>query len=313
MIMNNFLIEANDNILLKEKINELIIKNNFNNVEVNNYDIEEEELVNALEDLDTYGLFSEKKVVIINNIESLNIDNYSNQFKHLLKYLNDSNENNLLIITSKKLNNTKKLTKELKKRVEFITPTLNIKDYIKKELKDYKISSGVINEIASSSDEDITKIYNECQKLKNYKFNEKEITAEDVHILVIKKQKDITNLTFEFVRKLAQKDKKEALIIYKELEENNIEPIQLLGLIASQIRIIYQVKLLSKKNLSDEEITNTLGEKSSYRIKKTKELINFYSEKELLNLMKKLSDIDLKIKTTDVDSKFLIELLILNI
>ncbi len=309
----NYLIESSDSLSLKKKINELIEKNNFQDISINNYDLEEVELSVPLEDLDTYGLFSTKKIIIMNNIENLNVDTCKSDYNHLINYLDNPNQDNLLIITAKKLNNTKKLTKELKKKMEFIPISLNGVDYAKQELKGYKLENGVIRKLIDYCKEDITKIHNECKKLKNYRYQEKEIKLADIDQLVIKKQEDITELTFEFVRKLAIKDKKNALKIYKELEENEIEPISLVGLLASQIRIIYQVKVLDKKRLSNEEIASTLKEKSSYRIKKTQELINYYTEDELLALMQKLADIDLKIKTTDVDGRFLIELFILNI
>ena len=133
----------------------------------------------------------------------------------------------------------------------------------------------------------------------------------DIELLLVKKQGDITNLTFEFIRSLAERDKAKVLKIYQELENNNIEPISMLGLLASQLRIIYQVKVLSNKRLSNQEIAEILNEKP-YRIQKTKELINYYTENELLKLMKKLSEVDLNMKTTDVNTKFLLEIFIIN-
>jgi len=310
---NNYLIECEDKVLLNNKINEIIRNNKFSDTPINSYDLEEQELKSPLEDLDTYGLFSNKKIIIINNIDNLNIDMYKEDYKHLLKYLENYNKDNLLIMTSKKLNNTKKLTKELKNKANYQTITINEIDYTKKLLKDYKLSPGVVRKIVEYCNNDITKISNECEKLKNYKISSKEITLNDIELLLIKKQSDITNLTFELIKLIATKDKKNALKVYKELEENEIEPISLIGLIASQIRIMYQVKILSKKYLSDNEITEILKEKSSYRIKKTKELINYYTEDELLKLMRKLADIDLKIKTTDLNAKFSLELFIINL
>ena len=105
------------------------------------------------------------------------------------------------------------------------------------------------------------------------------------------------------------KDKKEALKKYKELLSYDIEPLSIIGLLASQIRIIYQVKLLEKRNLRDKEIANILEEKSDYRITKTRELTRLYSEEELLKLMQELSEMDLKLKTNDVDGKSLLEYL----
>ena len=124
---------------------------------------------------------------------------------------------------------------------------------------------------------------------------------------------DSTELTFAFSRSLAEKDKKRALEQYFKLLNYNIEPLSIIGLIASQIRIIYQVKVLEKQRLSNDEIASMLGEKNSYRIKKTKELTRYYSEDELLELMKTLADMDYKLKTTDSDPNNLIELFILNL
>ena len=131
--------------------------------------------------------------------------------------------------------------------------------------------------------------------------------------MVVKKLGDERDLTFAFSRSLAERDIKNSLLKYHELLNYNIEPLSIIGLLASQIRIIYQVKLLEKNRLSDREIADTLGEKSDYRIKKTRELTRLYSEDELLGLMQKLSDMDYKIKTTDVDGKNLIEMFIINI
>ena len=124
---------------------------------------------------------------------------------------------------------------------------------------------------------------------------------------------DSKDLTFAFTRCLAGRDRREALNKYKELLSYNIEPLGIIGLLASQIRIMYQVKVLEKKNLSNREIANILEEKSDYRISKTRELTRFYSEEELLKLMQDLQNIDMQCKTTDVDPNFLIELFILNI
>ena len=94
--------------------------------------------------------------------------------------------------------------------------------------------------------------------------------------------------------------------------EYNIEPLRILGLLGSQIRIIYQVKLLDSRGMRDKDIASTLGEKE-FRVKKTRELIGLYTNQELLGLMKKLADIDLKIKTTDIDPNTEIELFIVNL
>ena len=311
--MDSYLIESIDSLSLKKERDNLIKENNFLDAEISIYDLEEVEIENALEDLDTYGFLSSKKVIVIQNIESIKYDDYKKDIDHLFKYIDNPNSDNLLIIEARKLNNTLKITKELKKKCKYILVEFNSKDYIKTTLKDYKIDNLTINLLDEYCQSDITKIDGECSKLMNYKSDTKTITKEDIEEMVVKKLGDERDLTFAFSRSLAERNIKEALLKYHELLNYNIEPLSIIGLLASQIRIIYQVKLLEKNRMSDREIADTLGEKSDYRIKKTRELTRLYSEDELLNLMQKLSDMDYKIKTTDVDGKNLIEMFIINI
>ena len=311
--MNNYLLETNDFTALKTEIDKIIKKEKFTDALTSTYDAKELQLENALEDLDTYGFLSDKKVIIINNIDGINQEDEEKNLKHLYKYLENPNPDNLLIITASKLNNTLKVTKELKKKMNYSSVEINPENFIKNELKDYTLETGVIKLLVEYCKNDITKIENECKKLKTFNYETKKISKSDIEELVIEKLGDEQELTFSFSRSLAEKNKKEALRKYKELLDYQIEPIAIVGLLASQIRIIYQVKTLSNQNLSPYDIAKMLGEKSDYRIKKTKELIRYYSEQELLDLMKTLSDMDIQMKTTDIDPNSLIELFILNI
>lgn len=310
--MNNYLIESIDFLSVQNEIAEIIKKTNFSSSAISSYDIEESTLESALEDLDTYSFLTDKKVIIIKNIESINQEENKKDLEHLYKYLKNPNPDNLLIISSKKLNNTLKMTKELKKLCTFIQTSTNPIDFIKEELKDYKLETGVINLLCEYCKDDITKLKNECIKLKNYKLKEKNISKKDIEEMCIEKLGDATELTFSFTRSLAERNKKEALLKYKELLDYNIEPLNIVGLLASQIRIMYQVKVLTEQNMTTNQIADTLKEKP-FRITKTIELMRYYSKSELLNLMKSLEKIDIQIKTTDIDPNSLLELFILNV
>ena len=310
--MNSYLLETEDLITREHIVKDIIEKENFQDANVSIYDLEDNRIENALEDLDTYGLLSNKKIIIIRNIENISEDQ-KDDLEHLYRYMENPNPDNLLIIECKKLNHTTKLAKELQNRCKIIEGNLSAKLFIKELLKGYKYNPEVINLIEEYSLGDMTRIENECNKLKNYRSNEKTITTEDVKELVVKKLDDPKDLTFSFTRSLALKEKKEAIKKYKELLTYQLDPLSIIGLLGSQIRIIYQVMILAKKKLSDSEIAKQLEEKSEYRIKKTRELIPYYTEDELRNLMQKLSEIDYKIKTTDSDQESEIENFILNI
>ena len=308
---NNYLLESVDYLSIQNEIADKISKHNFQNSAISIYDLDETSIENALEDLDTYSFLTSKKVIIIKGIENIDQELYKKDINHLYRYLENPNPDNLLIITSKKLNNTLKITKELKKKCTYIAVSMDASDLIKKELTGYKITPATINLLIDYCKNDITKLKNECSKLKNYKLNEKEITKQDIEEICIEKLSDSTELTFAFSRTLAERNKKDALLKYKELLSYNIDPLNIVGLLASQIRIMYQVKVLEEKNMRSNEIASILNEKP-FRIQKTAELTRYYTKKELLELMIRLQEIDIKIKTTDTEPNSLIELFILN-
>ena len=309
--MDSYLIESIDFLSFQKEIDKLIKEKKFLDASIDTFDLEEVPLENALEDLDTYGFLSSKKVIILTNIENLKYDENKKDLEHLFKYIKNPNPDNLLIIYSHG-NNTLKTIKELKKICKVIEVNISIKDYIKNTFKNNKIDFKAINMLEEYCLGDFTKVVSECEKLKNYKYDDKVITIDDIDTLVMKKLGDSRDLTFAFSRSIAEKDKKTALKNYKELLEYNIEPLSIIGLLASQIRIIYQVKLLEDKGMRDKEIADTLSEKE-FRIKKTRELTRLYSKDELLMLMQELSNMDYRLKTEDIDGNSLIELFILNI
>jgi len=310
--MNSYVIETTDSYLLQITEKKIIKDNNFEDSEYSIYDLEEETLENALEDLDTYNFLSTKKTIIIRNIDILKYDENKKDLEHLFKYIQNPENDKLLIIEVKKLDNKTKIAKELKGKCKIIIPEVNSKTYIKNELKDYKVSQDTINLLDEYCSNDFNKIKNECNKLKNYKYLEKEINKSDIEDIVVKKEIDSKETVFQFTRAIAERNIKKSLQLYKELVAQNNDAIGILGLLGSQFRIIYQVIILEDKNMSDKEIAKTLDEKE-FRIKKTRELTRLYTKDEVLKLIIKLADIDYKIKTTDIDGNTQIELFILNI
>lgn len=309
--MYNFLIENEDFLLVEKQEEELIKKNDFINSLKSIYDLEEVPLANALEDLDTYSFFSPKKIIIIRNIEVLKYDEYKESFDHLFKYLDNPSSLNLLIIEAKKLDNKTKISKELKKKCNIIKTEINTKSYIKQKFKDFDIGQDAINILDEYCLGDISKLDNECNKLINYKWDEKLITKEDIIKLVQKKEEESRELTFEFTKALASKDKSSALLLFRKLLKADDNALGIIGLLASQFRIVLQVKLLDERRLTSKDIAHMLDE-NDYRIKKTMELTPLYSEKEISDLIIALEDIDLQTKTTDTSPKSLIEMFIIN-
>lgn len=305
---NNYLLVYDNYYLFQEKLKDIISSTKFENASITNYDLEEEDLYNALLDLDTYSFLTEQKVIIIKNINLLE-DNQDT--KHLLKYLDNPNNDNLLILTTTKFNATKKINKELKKKTNYIKLETDLNKEIKNILQGYEVEAGVITKLIEYSNNNIDIIKSECDKLKQYKFDTKKITKEDVETIVIKHIGESTQIVFDLIKDIAIKDKKRAIIKYEKLKKYNVDDIALIGLLESQLRLMIQIIMFSEKNYSNKDIATTLNI-HPYRIEKTKELLRYSNKKDICNMIKNLSNIDYKIKSGQIDNKDAIFMYIIN-
>ena len=305
---NNYLLVYDNYYLFQEKLKDIISSTKFENASITNYDLEEEDLYNALLDLDTYSFLTEQKIIIIKNINLLE-DNQDT--KHLLKYLDNPNNDNLLILTTTKFNATKKINKELKKKTNYIKLETDLNKETKNILQGYEVESGVITKLIEYSNNNIDIIKSECDKLKQYKFDTKKITKEDVETIVIKHIGESTQIVFDLIKDIAIKDKKRAIIKYEKLKKYNVDDIALIGLLESQLRLMIQIIMFSEKNYSNKDIATTLNI-HPYRIEKTKELLRYSNKKDVCNMIKNLSNIDYKIKSGQIDNKDAIFMYIIN-
>ncbi len=310
--MNSYLINSSSISLIDKKINELINENNYNEALINNYDLEEDSITSLLEDADTISFLTPTKVIIGKNLSNNNLNDDS--LNYLNKYLDNPNENVLLIFTTNKLDTRKKAIKEFISKLTSINIDTNIKtkDIIKEIFKDYKVEYQVISLIESYYSDNLERLINECEKLKLAYIDDKNITYKEAINLLVKPLNRQDNLTFDLIRFIALKDKREALTTYQEMLNYDIEIYALLGLLESQYRLLYQVKILNKKGISNNDIASIL-EVHPFRIKKTLELIRYYSLKEIRKLIRNLADIDFKIKSGVYENNIIIDLLILNI
>lgn len=306
--MNNYLIEYNEVYLLNNKIDELINKG-FKDGSKSIYDLEEETLDNALNDLDTYSFLTEKKIIIVKNINKLEDDKFT---KHLMKYLDNPNNDNLLILTTNKLNMTKKINKELKNKTNYLKLEANLEKEIKTMLKGYKIDKTCIDMLIEYSNNNIDIIKTECDKLIAYKEEDKTITKNDIEKIVVKHLGDSNNLVFDLVKYVASKDKRRALEKYEKLKEYSIDDIALTGLLESQLRLMVQVNMLMKEHYLKDQIAQILSQ-HPYRIQKTMELVRTISSKELTKLIQNLSEMDYKIKSGKISSKDQMLMYIINL
>ena len=308
--MNNYLIKSNAISLIDKKIEELIKEKGFDSSSVTTYDLEEDSITSLIEDADTISFLTPNKVIIGKNLSNNNLD--EKNLKILSKYLDNPNSDVLLILVTTNIDARKKIVKEVINKLSLVNISTDTKALVKDILKGYDVEYRVINLLEEYYSEDLERLISETKKLALAFINTKKITYKDALELLVKPLNKQDSLAFDLVRVIALKDKKKAVNIYNELLSYNIESYALFGLLESQYRLLYQVKVLNKRNISYNDMASIL-EVHPFRVKKTLELVRYYTLKEIRKLLKNLSDIDFKIKRGVYENNIIIDLLILNI
>lgn len=237
-------------------------------------------------------MFLKKKVITVTNpifLEEKIPDNFP--IKSFLKYMKNPSDNILIFIT-KKVNNRLKLTSEI---LNYFT-LIKIKEispfaFLKENIQGYKMDSSLISYFLNKVGTDFHNIFQEIEKLKIYKIKTKEILKEDIDLIT---NSNIEANIFDLIEAIIKKDKKKSYQLYNHFISNGTEIFQILILLASQIRLIYNVKTLA--NFDDFSISQIL-EVKEYPVKLARSRGYSYSKQELLHLLYELSLMDEDIKS----------------
>ena len=283
-----YLIEGDNSFLINNEINKIM---NNKDLDIINIDLENKTIDDVIETLDTYDMFGNLKLVIVTNPLFLNNVVESFPIEKFLKYLNNPSDN-ILVIISNKINKRLKLVKDIINYFNYIElKELNIYDFIKNNLDNYKMDNITINYFLSRVGKDYHTIENELDKLKLLKSDTKLITKEDINLIC---KKNIQDSIFDLIDAILLKQKDKVIDLYNHFINNGTEVFGILVLLSNQIRLIYNVKVLS--NLRDSDIANILDVKE-YPVKLARGKGLRYSKKELLDILYNLGSIDEDIKS----------------
>ena len=310
--MKNYLIISDDKVTIDNNIEKILKEINFDIKDTIKYDMEQTSLEDVIEELNTYGLFSENKVVILNSCSFLSTNKKRGIIPQddelLIKYINDPNPLNTLIIICDKPDDRKKVNKLLKQKFILIEETLNIKEKIKNALGEFKMDDRTIDYLISYLNNDNTKILNEINKLKLYKDTDNVITKDDIDKIVVR---ELTDDIFTLINLIVKKDIKNAINLYKELTSRGEDITKIVIMLNDQFRLIYISKILVSDGKNKDDIASTL-KVHPYRIKLAIEESYNYTEKELLSYLNRLGSIDIGIKTGDITQEYAFEMFLLS-
>ncbi len=311
----NYLLYGQEQFLIDKEVKNIISKSNIEEINISKYDLEFNTIKEILEDANTISLFDNNKLIIVENafIFSRTSSKKIDDIDLLEEYLKNSNQNTIIIFidNQEKIDNVKKIVKLI--HSNGIIKEFNKEKYITKTVKtmfdDYKINNSDIEYFIKRVGNNLEIIYQEIEKLKIYKIDDKKITREDIDNICIE---FIDVDIFKFVDDIINKNKKNAIKTYKELLKINEEPIKIIALIASKFRLMYQASTLTRKGYTEENISEILGV-HKYPVHLAITTGYKYNPKVLLNYLDLLADLDIGIKTGTKDKELALELFILSL
>ncbi len=312
----NYLFYGEEQLLINNEIEKMINDNKIDDFNISKYNLEETLLKDIIEDANTTSLFSDKKLIIVDNsyIFIRTTKKVIEQDTDLLmEYLNNANPDTIIvfIINNDKLDSVKKICKLMKEKgsiKEFNTPT-NINNYVSKLFDDYKIDNNNINLLTKRVGNNLNILKEEIDKLKLYKIDDKTINKEDIINLT---NKNIDLNIFTFIDNIINKNKNDALNTYKEMLKLNEEPIKIIIMLANKFRLMYQACELSKKGFPIDDIATKLNAKR-YPVQLALEKGYRYDSEVLLHHLDELANLDSNIKMGLVDKEIALELFILKL
>jgi DNA polymerase-3 subunit delta len=177
------------------------------------------------------------------------------------------------------------------------------------EKKGGQINAAAVETLAAFVGNDLRLLDQEIEKLVVYVNQARPISEDDVRLLVSYVQE--ANI-FEMVDALGQRDGQRAAKLLHQLLDGGEHPLRLLGMIVRQFRIMIQVKELTGRGLSQQDIAGRLRLHRFVVKKAVAQAMNFSME-QLEAIYRKLLETDVAIKTGQMDEVLALDMLVVGL
>ncbi len=310
-----YVLYGEEHYLLKKELQRIIDKHLNFEKEMNTvtYDASKSSIEEIIADAQTIPFFSDYKVIVVNHCSFLSGSNDTSIDVDVLNnYMDSPNESTVLVLLCEqaKLDSRKKIVKRLQKeatvkhyallsehdRDKFIQQE-SAKRNIRFERDGYQT---FCYRIGFSCD----RIISELEKLS---LLGQSLRSEDVKALVTR---PLDDNVFDVFQAIISKNVKRAYQYWLDFDAQNIDPIALIAMLASQYRFLHQVKILQLSGASKSEIASQL-QAHPYRVEKTMQSCRFVKEDEISITLNELAQLDQDIKAGRIDKKFGFEMFIL--
>lgn len=292
-----YIIEGEEELFIKNKIEEICKKDDSEIIKLdgNNKDFSIQNLLNFCLG---NSLFAQKTVVLVKDAPFLVKKYEDNQLEPLLHYVNNPvNETDLVFYSfENKLNGKLKAYKAISKNAEVCKfdsyDYKNFSTLVNQYVNKYKliINNDAIYALNTICKRNATLLNQNIQILSNYPG----LITTDVISKLCTASDD--NNAFDLINAITAKDISKAILIERKMINDNDSIMSIIGLLASQLRFLYQLSYFNSigKNRNEIiEITNC----SEIRYKMSLDTLRNLKQKQIIELLYELSKLDIKCKT----------------
>ncbi len=290
--------------------NAILISNQEMNFDI--FEGRDIDINNIIDSADTLPFMSDKRFVIVKDSE-LFFNNRKNDTERMKQYLKDMPQNTCILFIENEIDKRNKLYKAVNTIghcIEFVSPKENeLVAWLQKEFKNNNkiIETKTAIYMLRNIGTDMEFLINEIQKLVAYKYNQSDITKEDIDLICTK---SLEARIFDMLNAMGNKNMQKALEIYNNMITLKEAPIKILIMIIRQFRLLIQVKYLLIQGYKPKEIADRLKQKLFLVNGLIQQCENF-SYQSLMQAFEQCLETDLAIKTGTSPSA--IELLIVKL
>ncbi|HCG4535919.1 TPA: DNA polymerase III subunit delta [Salmonella enterica subsp. enterica serovar Typhi str. AG3] len=274
------------------------------------FDMQETDIEEALMTAAQGSLFGgDDKTVILNDCSFLGTEKglTDKETSFVLEFLNNKDLPATIVFRYRKLDKRKKLVKALIKMAEVFEgkPIKYPQKWLIDRAKGYglTLANGSVEKMIVDVGINLYLLDSELIKIKSRYLNEKVITPEMLEdVLSRTLESDVFKLIDYIINRQAS-----AIELLGDLLKTGSDEIQILLLIARQLRMIEQIKIAEETNIPVEQFISV----HSFVLQKAKEQADEYSLEEVQQKMSQVAQLDLKMKRGQVEKTTALETLIL--
>lgn len=311
---NIYLFTGNEELIIKNKIDNVVKNINANSLNVSTYSLDDINISEVIQDAMTPPFMGNTKVLILKKPTFLSPSksDINHNIKMFLEYISNPFDSTYLLIdaTGVKLDEKKDFVQKLLKVAE-VSQTkelsnVELEGWLKRQLaiEGIEVREDAIKAFFSRTGKNLLNAKKEVEKLILYVKPRNIVTITDVEEAITK---ELEQDVFALTNAIVLKDNEKVLSIYRELLDSGKDVMQLIGLVSKSFNDILIVNKMVNRNLKQKEIVNLLNisQGRAYHLIKNASLFN---SGDIENYVIKLADLDYKIKSGKIEPKSGMEL-----